>query len=774
MSDTIIFIHINEWGQFRSPDTIPISQAYQLATLRAHGFSGRILGDYQDRPLSPSVLREVILNEQPLALAFTVYEENINRVRVLASFAKELAPQLTVILGGPQITFMPGEGLLHMPEADALCRGEGESVILELARALSQGRGLESVPGICFRHRGSVVETEPPPPIKNLDTIPSPFLADIIDPAGKDRIILFTSRGCASSCTFCYTPQASGRRIRYHSIDRVIAELKHLVSKGARDFWFADPNFAASKRRLVSLLETIIDQVPGITFWCQTRYDLIDHDLAALLKAAGAHTVAFGLESADMEVLRRIDKRLDTEKMSAAIAIVQHTGIEVELFTLFGLPGETFSRACKTLDFVKANQVPVEGNSISQQLHLFLGIPISRAPEEHGILPLPLTKPAYLSVGRDFHTTTMTKEEIRRVSLLWRLNRSDFAADVDAGRNLFERAGFIVSNAMDLAGRSEADFLLAKIYLNLEEYQHAVPLIDRLSDLHSEVSEVRDFLATPFVGFKAARRAAADQGCKVIFDCKGMVEGRVVPATETWYQEAVVGDGTLLADFEQGLLGMRGGQVRQFDVRFPLDYGNQELAGCTATFLVFLHQVMEPIEVASVRDIITLPRNKYRFSDLSGLRQHNQRLYYLVLREMIFRDLHQDINDFFALLNFTLKLGFFEEAQAMCASMPPGSDAARHAGHLILASGHAEKAIGLLRSGKQDKDGVIDLIKAYIQTGDYQEAEQLAASPLLVNDIQALDLRVGLASYLHLPVESYLDRMNDLLQHQIQTLKLRV
>lgn len=774
MSGTILFIHINEWGQFRSPDTIPISQAYQLACLRAQGFSGRILGDYQDRPLSPSVLKEAILTDRPLALAFTVYEENINRVRVLASFAKELAPDLPIIFGGPQITFMPQEGLLHMPEADALCRGEGETVIVELARSLSQGKGLASVPGICYRNGENVFETQPPPAIMDLDRIPSPFLADIIDPVGKDRIILFTSRGCASGCTFCYTPQASGRRIRYHSIERIVAELKHLVAKGARDFWFADPNFAASRKRLVSLLEAIIDQVPGISFWCQTRYDLMDQDLAGLLKLAGAHTVAFGLESADQDVLQRIDKRLNTEKMSESIRIVQQAGIEVELFTLFGLPGESFPQACKTLDFVKANRVAVEGNSISQQLHLFLGTPISQAPDEHGIMPLPLTKPAYLSVGRDFQTTYMTKDEIRLMSLLWRLNRSDFAEDVNTGHNLFERAGFITSNAEDLAGRYEADLWLAKIYLNLEEYEQADTLIQRLRTTHFDIPEVRDFLALPWVGFKTVRRGKVGLGSKVIFDCKGMIDGSVVSATEAWYQEAIIGDGSLLPDFEQGLRGMRGGQVSQFDVRFPSDYGNQGLAGRTATFFVFLHQVLDPVEAQTVNGAIGLPRNKYRFSDLSGLRQHNQRLYYLVLRDMIFRDLHQDINDFFALLNFKLKLGFWEDAKAMCASMPPGTEPARHAGRLLLASNQAEGAIALLSSANQERGAIIDLIKAYIQTGNYQEAEALAAAPILANDIQALDLRVGLASYLHLPVDIYLGRMDALLRHQILALKSRM
>ena len=219
-------------------------------------------------------------------------------------------------------------------------------------------------------------------------------------------------------------------------------------------------------------------------------------------------------------------------------------------------------------------------------------------------------------------------------------------------------------------------------------------------------------------------------------------------------------------------MGMRGGQVRQFVVRFPADYGNRELAGRSATFLVALHQVLEPVPTTA-KEIGGLPRNKYRFSDLAGLKKHNERLYYLVLREMVFRDLHHEINDFFALLNFTLKLGLREEARAMYQAMPPGSEAARYAARLLLASGQAAEAIPLLSPDQPHPDGAIDLIKAYIQTERFQEAERLAAAPFLANDIQAIDLRVGLASYLQLPVQTYLERMDDLLRHQTQALKAR-
>jgi anaerobic magnesium-protoporphyrin IX monomethyl ester cyclase len=125
-------------------------------------------------------------------------------------------------------------------------------------------------------------------------------------------------------------------------------------------------------------------------------------------------------------VLSRINKGLNPEKLAIVIGDVQQAGINVELFTLFGLPGESFAHAQKTLDFVKANKVPISGNSISQQLHLFFGIPILDDYEAHGIKLLAVTKPAYQSICRDFATDAMNKEEIRWMSMLWRLNRQDY------------------------------------------------------------------------------------------------------------------------------------------------------------------------------------------------------------------------------------------------------------------------------------------------------------------------------------------------------------
>lgn len=764
-----LFIHVNKWATIDSPDTIPISQAYALAALRKHGYSGTILGDYKGSQLSPKLFRDILAAEKPDVLGFSVYEENINSVRVWSRYAKKLRPQILVILGGPQITFMPGEALAQMKDVDILCRGEGERVLPALGRALDEGRPLAEVPGICYLDQGKTVDTPPAEVVEDLDSLPSPYLEEIIDTAGKSRVILLTSRGCTSPCTFCYTTRASNKTVRFHSIGRVMAEIRHLQAKGISDFWFADPNFAFSRGRLVELLHSIIAQCPAITFWCQTRYNLIDDELLALLKKAGAHTIAFGLESADHEVLTRIKKGLNPEKLAGVIGKVQQAGIKVELFTLFGLPGESFAHAQKTLDFVKANRVAISGNSISQQLHLFYGIPILDDHAAHGITPLAVTKPAYQSICRDFATDAMSEEEIRRMSMLWRLNRQDFQENVATATSLFEVAGFITANFEALCCRPEALLMLGQIYLHLEEFHAAHQCMTQLKKKFPADAGVRRFLAGPFTGFRFKRRGIAAPGCKVIYDCKGILDGQVAPGTEAYYQDAVLGSGKVLPDFEAGLQGMKAGRTNQFPVRFPADYGHSELAGRTVMFQVFLHQVMEPVSIDNMEGFLdNPPQNIYRFNDLDGLRQQNENLYYLVLKDSLPQKLMGEMTDFLNLMNFYLKLGFRNQAEPLLDLLPRNGSTLEHAGRILLANNWPEKACEILSTiAGSSAEAAINCAKALIKLKRYDEAEKIAGSPSLAHDIQALDLRVGLAALRQQPLDIYLARMDDLIEQQI-------
>jgi anaerobic magnesium-protoporphyrin IX monomethyl ester cyclase len=659
---------------------------------------------------------------------------------------------------------MPAQALRHMPEVDFLCRGEGEEVMLGLAQALSDGAEVSRVPGLCLLQEDEVVETGPAQGAKDLDEYVSPYLTDLIDLRYKARAVMLTSRGCSYNCAFCYTPNASGRRVRTHSIERIVEEMRYLKSRGMPAFWFADPNFSLSRKRLVALLEAIIREVPGVTFWCQTRYDLVDEELVSLLRRAGADNVAFGLESANPEVLERINKPIDLVRLSEVIRMTQDAGINVELFSMFALPGETFDRAITTLEFVKNNRVAVESNSISQQAHLFFGTPMNDDPAAYGIRPLPRTRPAYLSVCRDYETDAMSADDIHRMSLIWRLNRNDFAEDVLTGKNLFHRAAFITENRHVLKDRPEVVCLLARIYLALEEYGAAIDSMRLLSKEFSEDPGAQELLRGPFLCFKVSHEKTRP-GFKVIYDCQGSVDGRLVLATCGRFQETVLGEGVLLPEFEAHLREMSPGEDIRFDMIFPDDYGRTALAGEAVTFRIHLHHTMEPVTVEHYEGLHNEAlRNVYQIEDLAALRQHNINLYYKVLRTSDMSGQKTDMADALMLVNLYLKLGFMGLARDIAGTLRDNAVVFTHAAHIFRQNGRPREAIELL--DERGQDGQMEQMvraEALFELNRLEEAEELVKEMGLPHNVTLADLRVKLAAQLALPIETYLQREEDLL-----------
>jgi tetratricopeptide (TPR) repeat protein len=541
--------------------------------------------------------------------------------------------------------------------------------------------------------------------------------------------------------------------------------MKYLKSKGIRSFWFADTNFSVSRNRLLFFLEAIISKVPGITFWCQTRYDLVNGEVLSLLRRAGADNVAFGLESANPNVLERLRKPIDLKRLSEVIRKTQNAGINVELFSMFGLPGETVDQALGTLAFVKENRVAVEGNSISQQAHLFFGTPMSEDPSSYGIRPFRQTRPAYLSVCRDYETETMSAEQIRKISLIWRLARNDFVEDVEAGRNLFLRASFITENRAALHDLPEAGCLLTRIYLGLEEYEAALNCMDLLSKQFAKESQVQELLRGPFSCFKVTRQTARP-GLKVIYDCQGSVDGNLVPITCGRFQEAVLGEGALLPEFEKHLMGMGPGESARFDMTFPEGYGQRELAGKVVNFRVYLHCTMEPMTVESweaLEDQVL--RNEYGLKDTEGLRQYNINLYYKVLRGADTRGRPEQMTDSLMLINLYLKLGFVDMATALVGKLPDNSVVLSHSAHIFRANGQPAKALELL--DKLDKEGAREQLiraQALYDMNRMDESEAIVKDVESPHNIQLAELGVQLASKLVLPVETSLEREEALLE----------
>lgn len=108
-----------------------------------------------------------------------------------------------------------------------------------------------------------------------------------------------------------------------------------------------------------------------------------------------------------------------------------------------------------------------------------------------------------------------------------------------------------------------------------------------------EVDKTIEIMRKQRASFDPAERAAAD-GDRLTISYRGTIDGQEFNGSAAKDSTVMLGEGRLLPEFETQLRGMKSGESRTFELRFPDDYHGREVAGKTATFEVTLTQVAAP------------------------------------------------------------------------------------------------------------------------------------------------------------------------------------
>lgn len=87
---------------------------------------------------------------------------------------------------------------------------------------------------------------------------------------------------------------------------------------------------------------------------------------------------------------------------------------------------------------------------------------------------------------------------------------------------------------------------------------------------------------------------AAKQGDQLTFDFDGEINGEPFPGGKAENANVVLGDNQFIPGFEDQLIGVKAGEKRDINVKFPDDYHAKELAGKEAVFHTTTHTVKEP------------------------------------------------------------------------------------------------------------------------------------------------------------------------------------
>lgn len=346
---------------------MPLSFGYlaSFARERLKGLDFDIL-DAETLGLNYDDIRERIAAYGPDIVGITAPTPAINHVFKTAEIAKELNPNITVVLGGIHPSVMPDQTISDSKAVDFLIRGEGELSFTELIEYLQDGNTkYGSIDGICFRDNGSVVKTSKRNFIKDLDTVPFPA-RDLYDltlyrsaPTKKvsddDATPILTSRGCPYDCIHCPSRNIWSGVIRYRSADNVVNEIVECVERfNLKEFNFFDDTFTIKKSRVIDICKKIMERRLGISWICFSRTNTIDDELVEYMKEAGCKKISFGLESGDQGILDTMRKKTTVEQGRRAVETVRRHNIPVHASFMLGNVGETEETIRKTEKFAKS------------------------------------------------------------------------------------------------------------------------------------------------------------------------------------------------------------------------------------------------------------------------------------------------------------------------------------------------------------------------------------------------------------------------------------
>ena len=323
----------------------PLGLAYIGAVLLKENYSVSAL----DLNLSPETwqeLKTVIKENKPKILGISAYTETyLNSIRI-AEIAKEIDPEIKVIMGGPHASISYREVLGHNC-IDIVAIGEGEITMLELAESIVRKHGdLSGIKGIAYKENGIIEVTGERIPISDLDSIPFP--ASHLFPLQSYAlpISILTSRGgCPFNCCFCAVNNIWKGKRRFRVPEKVAEEALIMLREqpAGTPVVFADDAFTLNRECVVKICGIFnkLRMFMPIQWRCATRVDLIDETLLGQMRYSGCYSLQYGVESGSQKILDSIGKKIRLEKVREVVRMTLEMGMEATCSFMFPQPEDT-------------------------------------------------------------------------------------------------------------------------------------------------------------------------------------------------------------------------------------------------------------------------------------------------------------------------------------------------------------------------------------------------------------------------------------------------
>lgn len=295
-----------------------------------------------------------IYRRKPDVAAFSCYIWNREYTVSLIRDFHQIAPEVPLWVGGPEVSYDAREFLEEFPQAAGVLAGEGEKSFAALVKAYARGGRAEDIPGLVWRGEDGRIHENLPAERIDMDEIP--FVYKNMEGFAHRIIYYESSRGCPFSCSYCLS--SIDRQVRFRSLDLVLPELQFFLDQKVSQVKFVDRTFNCSHSRAQAIWRYIAEHDNGITnFHFEIGADLLNEEELRLLSSLrpGLVQLEIGVQSVNGTTIREIDRVTDLERLRRTVAAVRAgKNIHQHLDLIAGLPYEDYESFVNSFNAVYA------------------------------------------------------------------------------------------------------------------------------------------------------------------------------------------------------------------------------------------------------------------------------------------------------------------------------------------------------------------------------------------------------------------------------------
>ncbi len=476
---------INPFYPISETPSPPLGLAYLGAALEQAGVQVKIL-DYVVYPFRRDALESVLKEFKPHIAGATAVSMTFDHAKQVLKNVKTIDSDILTVMGGPHVTFCARETLETFSELDVVVRGEGEETLVDLTKAVERTHDLDTVNGITYRIGSQINTTAKRKLIQNLDSLPLP--ARHLLPLGRYRtlglpISMTTSRGCPYKCIFCVGRKMVGAKVRYHSIDRVVAELEDLANLKFQQINIADDLFTADQKHCLAVCEEMIKREIDVNWTSFARVDTVSENLLSKMKAAGCTAVSFGIESANPDILKTIKKGISVPQVIDAVRMCRRVGIRPYASFILGLPGETR----ETIKESAALAEKLQQEGLAYGFHILAPFPGTEVREKNDALGIRILSDDWSKYDANravVETVSVNRRALNAVVVDWENKYNQYLAHIS---KRIQNGSATADETRQIKGLENAVMLYELMMKSIIEENGSLSLSDNGSKMKPEI-----------------------------------------------------------------------------------------------------------------------------------------------------------------------------------------------------------------------------------------------------------------------------------------------